>query len=210
MGADDAFELWISDAEFYAYGTPDRDGSLRDDDWPYALVTPWGSLSQYRDRGFAEYQASVDLEAGHHDLELIFNENSGSAELELSARGPGQDEFHLVGSPTGLRLVAPDCLSGIGDLDGSGDVAFADFLILSSNFGQPGGLADGDLDCTGEVAFPDFLILSQNFGKTVGDAATVPEPCGGAPLLVAAFSLLGLRARRAQSGRPDKFPRELG
>ena len=109
VGADDAFELWISDAEFYAYGTRDRDGIVRDD-WPHMLVTPWGSLSQWRDRAFGEYQASIDLEAGHYDLELIFNERSGSAELELSARGPGQDEFHLVGSPTGLRLVPePGC-----------------------------------------------------------------------------------------------------
>ena len=162
-------------------------------------------MSQWRDRGFAEYQASIDLEAGHYDLELVFNENSGDADLELSARGPGQDEFHLVGSPTGLRLVAPECLSGIGDLDDSGDVAFADFLILSSNFGQSGRLADGDLDCTGEVAFADFLILSQNFGKTVGDVATVPEPCSRATLLVAALSLMGLRVRRVQSGRNDEL-----
>ena len=51
-----------------------------------------------------------------------------------------------------------------GDLDGNGDVAFADFLVLSANFGQQGGYADGNIDLTGEIAFADFLVLSANFG----------------------------------------------
>lgn len=195
VGADDAFELLIPGAEFYAEGRLNSRDRVDEDE--LVLVTPWGSLSQWRDRSFGEYQASIDLEAGHYDLELIFNENGGDAELELSARGPGQDDFHLVGSPTGLRLVpAAECLSGIGDLNGSGNVSFADFLILRSNFGSPGGSSDGDLDCDGEVAFADFLVLAENFGQTVGAAATVPEPNGPTPLLIAAFFLVGFRSRR--------------
>jgi|GEM_PF-3082199 len=65
----------------------------------------------------------------------------------------------------------------MGDIDGSGDVAFADFLILSANFGQAVfGHTEGDIDCGGDVAFADFLILSANFGQTVGATASVPEP----------------------------------
>jgi len=76
--------------------------------------------------------------------------------------------------------------SSMGDIDGDGTVAFADFLTLSSNFGRSDDVtvADGDIDCSGDVAFADFLILSQNFGLTIGGAQAVPEP--------ATFSLLGL------------------
>jgi len=62
-----------------------------------------------------------------------------------------------------------------GDADLNGEVAFADFLLLSRGFGSEGGWTQGDFDGTGDVAFADFLLLSQNFGKTVA-AASVPEP----------------------------------
>lgn len=85
----------------------------------------------------------------------------------------------------------------LGDLDGSGDVAFADFLVLSSNFGSATtNYEDGDIDCSGDVAFADFLTLSQNFGATLGaEAQSVPEPSGFAFVLPAMF-LLAWRKRR--------------
>ena len=54
-----------------------------------------------------------------------------------------------------------------GDVDKDGDVNFADFLILSSTFGdtqEPGTGADFDGD--GVVSFADFLQLSANFGES--------------------------------------------
>ncbi len=80
-----------------------------------------------------------------------------------------------------------------GDLDGNGSVEFADFLILSSNFGQD--VADhtqGDIDCDGSVAFADFLVLSDSFGTSVG-AEAVPEPSS---CCLIAFGLIGLMTRR--------------
>ena len=54
-----------------------------------------------------------------------------------------------------------------GDVDGDGEVAFTDFLKLSSNFGRTDAtVEDGDLDGNGKVDFADFLILSANFGST--------------------------------------------
>ena len=78
-----------------------------------------------------------------------------------------------------------------GDADFDGQVAFADFLFLSSNFGQPGGWMEGDFNCDGVVQFPDFLSLSANFGSTAGNVlANVPEPCGGICALFGALVCL--------------------
>jgi hypothetical protein len=84
-----------------------------------------------------------------------------------------------------------------GDLDGNGAVEFADFLILSANFGTD--VADhtqGDIDCSGDVAFADFLVLSSNFGTTTA-ASSVPEPSG---IMLIALGLLAcqqIRRRRS-------------
>ncbi len=55
-----------------------------------------------------------------------------------------------------------------GDADFDGRVTFADFLVLSSNFGQTGlAWTDGDFTGDGNVSFDDFLRLSENFGTGV-------------------------------------------
>jgi hypothetical protein len=90
------------------------------------------------------------------------------------------------------------CVAGSqGDLDGNGTVEFADFLVLSANFGnEVGSHTEGDIDCSGDVAFADFLIMSANFGSAVGaDTAAVPEPSGLALFSVAGL-LVGLLRRR--------------
>jgi len=81
-----------------------------------------------------------------------------------------------------------------GDINGSGTVDFADFLILSTNFGtMVTANMEGDLDGDGSVAFSDFLILSNNFGTT--SPSSVPEP-SGLVLLCSAGLLLGFVRRR--------------
>ena len=83
----------------------------------------------------------------------------------------------------------------MGDVDGNGEVAFNDFLILAQNFGQT--VADhtsGDIDCNGEVTFNDFLILAQNFGQSAS-AAAIPEPSSFSLLSLAGLGLVLFRRR---------------
>jgi len=87
-------------------------------------------------------------------------------------------------------------LNSMGDLDGDGAVAFSDFLILASNFGESAiSHTAGDIDCDGTVAFNDFLSLASNFGTAVA-AAPVPEPTSEVPLLLASITLAAFRRHR--------------
>jgi hypothetical protein len=56
----------------------------------------------------------------------------------------------------------------LGDLNADLQVSFADFLILSMNFGKSvTNRSQGDLNADGRVGFADFLILSENFGRSL-------------------------------------------
>lgn len=82
-----------------------------------------------------------------------------------------------------------------GDADLSGDVAFNDFLVLSSAFGAEATWTGGDFDGNGTVQFADFLVLSSNFGQSAA-AQSVPEPASTAMWSVAFVLLIGFRKRR--------------
>ena len=85
-----------------------------------------------------------------------------------------------------------------GDLDGNGDVAFADFLVLSRHFGEDLLAYNlGNIDLEDGIAFSDFLVLSANFGKTPSAAAaSVPEPNAGLLFLLGLTALLSRRQLR--------------
>ena len=124
-------------------------------------------------------------------------------ELNISLHG------ELVGAPDNnpilhvltlekIESIGPTCndMSG-GDLDGNGKVEFADFLILSGNFGnEVASHEQGDIDCNGKVEFADFLVLSGNFGNEVGGTQSVPEPAGQMMLVLAGMIGLLIRRRR--------------
>jgi len=65
-----------------------------------------------------------------------------------------------------------------GDANLNGLVEFADFLSLSSSFGEQAGWAEGDFDGDHQVQFADFLLLSQQFGMNSTSMQTVPEGSG--------------------------------
>ena len=92
-----------------------------------------------------------------------------------------------------------------GDLDGNGDVSFDDFLILSVNYGLPGGWTDGNFDDDGIIGFSDFLAMSTNFdseaGSPAAQASSVPEPAATWLLLIVTLCDAVRRRRRLGSGR---------
>ena len=84
-----------------------------------------------------------------------------------------------------------------GDANLDDEVNFADFLILSENFGQEGAWREGDFDGDGIVGFPDFLALSENFGGAANaSVAAVPEPTAANLVLFGLLGLIGFRKRR--------------
>lgn len=102
----------------------------------------------------------------------------------------------LLFDPQQIRAVA----ALPGDADLSGQVNFADFVIMANRFDQPGDWRDGDFNADGRVQFSDFVVLATNFGRAIELPAAVPEPSAGVLFLL---GLLGVhRQRRAlSSGR---------
>ena len=62
-------------------------------------------------------------------------------------------------------LIEEELQTQFGDTNLDGDVDFADFLQLSSNFGLAGSSwSQDDFNGDGSTVFDDFLLLSSNFG----------------------------------------------
>lgn len=75
--------------------------------------------------------------------------------------------------------VRPDVFDVPGDIDGDGELAFNDYLVLSSNFGMvEATFADGDMDGDGRVDFTDYLLLSGWFAIQ-NDAIVADTPDAG-------------------------------
>lgn len=124
------------------------------------------------------------------DYEIPFG--AGFSGGRISQGGTNFDQIiGIASSESGLGECDPNTL---GDVNGSGSVDFADFLILSGSFGVTAAShEEGDIDCSGRVDFADFLVLSENFGQTVAGSAAVPEPTSRWILFVGLLSFLSAR-----------------
>ena len=168
------------DSQDGGYLAPFEELTLLDDDGNEATF-----LDILRDSTGRSSLGRTDIRFGQgEDGEVyIMNKHDGWIR-RFAAAVPGDCDGDGVLSEADLSCSCADrdpVLSTLGliagDLDGVDGVTFADFLVLSSNFGTGGNYADGDIDCNGEVAFADFLILSSNFGAT-SNITSVPEPSG--------------------------------
>ncbi len=103
------------------------------------------------------------------DIDILLNAlNTGDQSLvfDLDASGDVNEADRTFMVETIFRTL-------LGDTDLDRDVDFADFLILSSNFGSTDtGWAQGNFNGDADTGFADFLMLSANFGL---DAAAADE-----------------------------------
>ena len=107
-------------------------------------------------------------------------------------------DFDCVGTISERDAVLDALNSVPGDLDGNGSVNFADFLVLSGNFGASDvNYSGGNIDLMNGVDFADFLALSSNFGYVASGATSVPEPSTSMPLALSGLAIItSLRRRR--------------
>ena len=136
------------------------------------------------------------------DFDADGNVSPSDADLLLTAIGSGVFDIGFDINNDGI-LSTEDADVWITDIAGTlrGDVNFdqqvdfADFLVLSTNFGTDGGWSDGNFTEDGSVSFADFLVLSTNFGQTT-QAAAVPEPSGSLHSLLCVCALALTRIKR--------------
>lgn len=82
-----------------------------------------------------------------------------------------------------------------GDGDLNAIVNFADFTMISNNFGQsPTGWGEGNFNIDNITNFNDFIILSNNFGYAAVPSVSAPEPA-----TVLLLSVLSWLVRRRSS-----------
>lgn len=137
------------------------------------------------------------FDPGNPQLSISLEVEPEIVGLDLNADGAiNADDAALICGVEGFSDLLAE--NGIlpGDTDLNGGIEFADFLVLSTNFGSEGHFGQGDFDCSGTIDFADFLVLSTNFGQTAGTAAAVPEPNGSMLVFLSMLALPLIRKRR--------------
>lgn len=177
----------------YSYEDRSLNSASAREAWIIKLDWPLGSI-----RGDATSDDVLD--AADADI-LVAEIIAGTSDPMFDLDGNGTVEFGDLSN----YLVRANHINGDADFDG--EVAFADFLTLSGNFGDLAPWSGGDFDANGSVQFADFLILSGNFGVSGPTAATVPEP--SAMLMLVIALVVGQSTRRSRSDVPSTFETKL-
>lgn len=120
--------------------------------------------------GTGPISESIDLAPGARVVYAVSgtvaeNATGDAIENSLSASvGPLRTDSNPQNNSSIQRTALANASRGDINLDGIVD--FADFLILSANFGKQNRLpSQGDVDGNGAVDLADFLVLAANFGR---------------------------------------------
>ena len=99
---------------------------------------------------------------------FFIRDNTNAALLMMGRIDDPTQTENSITPRTETDKTNPDPSPLPGDADGDDDVDFADFLVLSQNFGKTEDVvfAEGDFNVDGVINFADFLILQENYGKT--------------------------------------------
>ncbi len=194
-----------------------RGEKLGDDEFATGLVG--GGSGTYR--VYATWPFTTNVGGGLTEYEVIAGEETFTVEIDQNNRGhdwvplgdivyeeglievfqiASEESFVSMRAAGVMFELQPEvaaCEPNMGDFDGNGRVEFADFLILSTNFGNAGEVPEGDTDCNGQIEFADFLVLSANFGADT-NAVAVPEPETATVLMVCllAFAAISRSVRK--------------
>lgn len=131
----------------------------------------------------------------------ISDTNFRLAAIANGASGaPLYSDFGGITNLSGGEILVSPAL--IGDLNLDNAVSIADFIDLSSHFGQTSATwRDGDINFDSQVTIADFIDLAAHFGMSYSppiagagaSAAAVPEP---APILIFTIIVTALARRR--------------
>lgn len=94
------------------------------------------------------------------DIELLYD----AVEQQIMASHFDINEDGEVNFDDAGYLVTHLLGTQFGDTNLDGDVDFSDFITFANNFDRPGHWQDGDFDGSGTVAFADFNLMTSNFG----------------------------------------------
>jgi|GEM_PF-4767432 len=156
VNGDGVDDLLISD--------PNAGAFLLEDDFPGAAYVVFGRTATTV-AGEGPLDLTLDIKAGSK-IEYFIRATataplSGSIGIEAAS-----DQIELFPESNTVSLGEASSADKTSDLNGDGAVNFADFLVLSANFGaEVASREEGDVNGDGIVNFGDFLILSDEFGQ---------------------------------------------
>jgi len=108
-------------------------------------------------------------------------------------------------TPLDLDFMVAEIVQTLpGDTNLDQQVSFFDFVKLANAYGTEGGWGDGDFTGNFRVDFADFVLLSSNFGQDFPEAsgtsfmaAAVPEPTGWGLLALVVWTVMRRKSRRS-------------
>lgn len=164
---------WLSVASGFDINGDHIDGLLIGDPFAGEVTYYESTPAQYHGEAYVIFGRQASTNTGTDAINDLVDVPVG-AQITYSITGTLKDGNGLTGraelqlGPDQVDLFMNELFYTleplVGDIDQNGKTEYADFLILTANFGKSDVDRNaGDLNGDGQVRFADFLLLSQNF-----------------------------------------------